>query len=145
MNLYKLSLPVPGGWGEGTQVDTTVWPPKISVLEMDIDGWDGDGLLDCFPIFMVTGDLEARLRAADLTGWSVRPMVARTTDTFDAFYPGVQLPELLWLEVRGAMGVDDFALTAGHELVVSERALEFVGDSLPTAEYMPFVPGVTPE
>lgn len=125
-------------------MDTTVGPPKISVIEMDIDGWDGDALLDCFPIFMVTRELEARLRAADLTGWSVRPMVAGDGELRD-LVSGCSAPgSPLWLEVGGAMGVDDFALTGGHELVVSERVLEVAGDNLLTAEYVLFVPGITP-
>lgn len=144
--MYKLSPAVPGGLGPGTRWDDSVSPPKITVLEMEIDGWDGDGLLETHPIFMVTEELASEMREARLSGWSTRPMTVRTTEAFDVFHPGVRLPELAWLDVSGSPGIDDVALTEklGY-LVVSEKAFDVVGKHLVTAEYTFFVPGVTPE
>lgn len=121
-------------------------PPTITVPEMEIDGWDGDGLLETHPIFMVTEELASEMRQARLSGWSTRPVTVRTTEAFDVLCPGVRLPELAWLDVSGSLGVDDVALTEelGY-LVVSEKAFEVVGRHLVTAEYTCFVPGVTPE
>jgi hypothetical protein len=36
-------------------MDTSVRPSKISVLEFDLDGWGGDGIVEAFPALTPRG------------------------------------------------------------------------------------------
>ncbi|GGJ53754.1 hypothetical protein ALP32_02980 [Pseudomonas avellanae] len=45
MNYYHIEPEVAGSLGEQTVIDTESWPPKVSRLEYQFDGWLGDELL----------------------------------------------------------------------------------------------------
>jgi len=114
---------VAGGWGSRTVADATTHPPRVSALHYQFDGWQGDDLLESFPCFIVTRRLGDRLAAAGLTGDRLAPVEVTRSEQFESTHPGRELPAFEWLQVTGAAGCNDFGLTAGHRLVVSERAL----------------------
>ncbi|HUN31840.1 MAG TPA: Imm10 family immunity protein [Trebonia sp.] len=61
-------------------------------------------------------------------------------DEFRDINPGGMLPDLVWIKVSGAPGVDDFGATARGELVVSEKILEvLVADGLIVGRYSPWM------
>jgi hypothetical protein len=52
-------------------------------------------------------------------------MIWRTgrSTTFETLYPGRQLPEFVWLKIKGKAGTDDFGIERMGRLVVSAKAL----------------------
>jgi len=58
-----------------------------------------------------------------LTGVTPSHMEASPSDIFEAFHPGRQLPEFIWLKIAGKPGADDFGIVGNGELIVSAKAL----------------------
>ncbi|MBA4017919.1 MAG: hypothetical protein C0483_12145 [Pirellula sp.] len=113
---------VAGGWGERTVADTSIHPPRVTVLHYKFDGWLGDELLESFPCYIVTSQLGRALTAAGLNGFRLAVVEVTASEQFAEMYPDVHLPAFEWLQVVGVAGVDDFGVSADHQLVVSERA-----------------------
>lgn len=121
--MYTILEPeVAGGFGDATVLDSSTHPPTIHTLEYCFDGWLGDDLLESFPVFIVTQQLQQAIATAQLTGYAFDDVIVTTSDTFDELYPGRELPPFAWLKVHGQAGRDDFGLAADQRLVVSEQA-----------------------
>lgn len=105
-------------------MDASVHPPRVSRLHYRFDGWLGDDLLESFPCYLVSEWLSDAMRRSNLTGWSLLPVEVTTSAEFDELYPGRTLPRFVWLHV--ADGGGDFTLSAAHELVVSDQALQLL-------------------
>jgi hypothetical protein len=120
---YSLDPEVAGGWGAQTVADTAVHPPRVEKLHYVFDGWLGDDLVQSFPCFLVTDALAQSIRLANLTGYSIAPVLADTSPEFQEGHRHTQLPLFHWFRVAGSNGATDFSLSRQHLLVVSERAL----------------------
>ena len=66
---YVLEAEVCGSFGEDTIRDTSVFPPKITKLDIVFEGWLGDDLIETFPAYMVTERLKKTLGKSELTGF----------------------------------------------------------------------------
>lgn len=122
-DFWTLEPEVAGELGEGTVLDRSVHPPKVSKLEYRFTGWLGDELLETFPCYIVTDRLGAELLSARLTGFELDAVSVVASLEFSDLYPGRRLPTFRWLKVSGTAGVDDFGLSDSHSLVVSDGAL----------------------
>ena len=127
MTFYSLQPEVAGGWGEHTEADTTVHPPVVRRLHYVFDGWLGDDLLETFPCYIITRRLAARLRKSGLSGFEFRPVAVSRSETFRELNPGRSLPAFEWLYVAGRAGVEDFDISRGSLLIVSQAALGLLG------------------
>ena len=121
---FVLEPEIPGHLGEGTELDHSVWPPRVRRLVYEFYGWRGDELLESFPAFIVTADLGARLEVAALTGFELSDVEVTTTEDFRESLPEVTLPPFRRLEVTGIAGEADLGMTSKGQLVVSERAFD---------------------
>lgn len=114
---------VAGGLGEGTVLDSSVHPPRVTTLVYEFEGWLGDDIVESFPCYLVTARLARALEDGGLTGFSLARVTVRTTDEFSEHTP-TPLPEFRWLQVTGQPTVDDFWLASDFRLALSDRALE---------------------
>lgn len=117
---------VAGGLGEGTLMDRSVHPPRVSRLVYELEGWLGDDIVETFPCFLVTERLARALAKAGLTGFSLTDVTVRVGEQLAERLDGAR-PVFLWLKVNGSEGSDDLWLDADQRLVVSERALGVLG------------------
>ncbi len=120
---YQVEPEVAGGWGEGTDADTTCHPPKVKSLVFEFEGWLGDSIVTSFPCYLVTERLAQSISHAKLSGYELAECTITKSDTFKALYPNKELPNFLWLQVEGEAGVDDFGIGKDLRLVVSAAAL----------------------
>jgi uncharacterized repeat protein (TIGR02543 family) len=127
MKYYRIEPEVAGGWGKNTVFTRTPGRPTVvHKLHYQFDGWLGDELLTSTPCFIVTERLAREIERAQLTGVRFDDVEVTTSDEFRELYPNRQLPKFVWLKIEGKPGQDDFGITPGLRLVVSERVLELL-------------------
>lgn len=63
------------------------------------------------------------MRNSELSGYSLSEMTVTRSDEFEELYPDKILPEFLWLQPRGRIGVDDICTLPDATLVASEAAV----------------------
>lgn len=126
---YILEPEVAGGWGEGTEADTSCHPPKVSKLIYAFDGWLGDELLESFPCFIVSQNLANLITNSSLTGYTLAPVKIVKSENFLELYPNLELPSFHWLQVNGTVGINDFAVNRNHILQVSEAAFKVLSQA----------------
>jgi hypothetical protein len=123
---HILEPEVAGGWGLGTDADTSVHPPVVRRLVYEFEGWLGDDLLETFPCFVVTDRLAQAIRASGLTGCEFGSVEVTKTEIFEELQPGCDLPEFHRLLVLGDAEKDDFSID-NKRLRVSDAALAVLG------------------
>ena len=124
MRYYTLQPEVAGGMGSGTILDSSTHPPRVSKLVYEFSGWLGDDLLETFPCYIVTARLKEALEKLYPSGCDFDEVQVTKSDLFMEIHGDRELPEFAWLKVTGRAGVDDFGLSAEHNVVASERVLE---------------------
>lgn len=117
---------VAGQIGAGSQLDTSVHPPKVDYLVYAVENWSGDDIVQTFPCTLVTPRLAKALESAGLSGARAINTGVRVVCDSDSKIPRGEKPDFWRLNVTGSLGQDDFALTSDARLVVSGRALEFL-------------------
>jgi hypothetical protein len=123
MMYYDLDPEVPGEIGNYSNLDLLQYPVAGGQLQYTFHGWLGDCLVTSTPLFLITMEAGKELAGLSVTGCSLATAVVSVSEEFEELHPGLKLPEFAWLKVGGEVGVDDFALSRGLYLVVSERAL----------------------
>lgn len=124
MRYFLVAPEVAGELGDGTVMDASVHPPRVSRLHYEFTDWLGDDLLESFPCYVVTDRCRAAIEQSGFSGCTFAPMKATASDTFLELHPGRALPGVHWLKVSGTAGRDDFGLSDDHRLTVSERVLD---------------------
>lgn len=82
--------------------------------------------MQTFPCFLVVRSVANELRGSALSGFRLAEAIVSEASEFQDINPGGVLPDLVWLEIDGTPGLDDFAITEKGQLIVSERALELL-------------------
>lgn len=121
---------VAGQLGPATIQDLTVHPPDIKFLDVVLDGWDGDELIEVFPCFVASDRLIRMMKVEGFTGFETQRMTVSVSSTFEELYADTVLPVFLRLVFTGAAGVDDLGLSDDARLVLSDRALNSISDHL---------------
>lgn len=119
---------VPGGFGDKTQLDTSVHPPIVQSLDCCFDGWLGDCILEVFPCFIITEEAKDSIENLKLTGISFDSLTVTTSEVFNDLHPDKDLPHAYWAKINGIFGVDDFGLADDFRLVISELAFKVLVD-----------------
>jgi hypothetical protein len=123
MDFYAIEPEVAGELGEGTVMDTSVHPPRVSAVQYVITDWLGDDIIESFPCYLVTPRLATDLEASGLSGF--RLDTAQVTLSDEAADFGItEVPEFRWLVVSGRPGEDDFGVLGNGQAVISEEALQ---------------------
>ncbi len=121
---WRMSPEVAGELANGTQMDTTVHPPRVTRLHHRLEGWLGDDIIECFPCFVVTERLAKLLESSGLTGFQLDQVETCRSPEFTEMYPDRQLPDFRWLKVTAVQPEEaDFRLADDHRLEVSDAAL----------------------
>jgi len=115
MTFYKLIPEVAGGFGPGTILDRSVWPPIVTKLHYKMQGRLGDELLEFMSCYIATEPLIHSLKKANLTGFSEAGC--------EVSYPGHTIPKFLRINFHGIVFTDDFGLIE-KTLVASSKAWE---------------------
>lgn len=124
MAFYKLDPEVAGGWGPHTKFNRTAGKPTVVYhLHYQFDGWLGGERLESCSCFIVTERLAKLLQSRNLSGYELKPVEISTSEQFRDYFPDLELPRFVWLDITGTAGVDDFGLSAGA-LVVSTSAFD---------------------
>lgn len=123
MRYFMLEPEVAGGLGEHAELDTSIYPPRVTHLHFQFEGWLGDDLLETFPIFLVSESLATKLAESRLGAFTFRDAEVTLSPEAEEMLAGRSLPAFRWWDVSGRAGVDDFGVTDKAELVVSDRAL----------------------
>lgn len=129
MEYYFIEPEVAGGFGSETVTDKSSGIMKVTKLHYQFDGWHGDELLESTPCFIVTSKLASKIQVEKLSGVKFNEVYVTKSDEFEDFFPDVQLPEFVWLQVDGVPGVDDFGITSDLNLIVSEYSLKILKES----------------
>jgi len=124
MKYYILEPEVAGGIGKNTLLDRSVHPPVPIKFNYEFLGWLGDSLLETVASFIVTTSLKEKIEAIEATGIAFGEVEITKAGEFEDFHPNKELPEFVWLQVKGVAGQNDFGLSSKHRLVVSQRALD---------------------
>lgn len=128
MNYYKLEPEVTGGFGPNTELDSSVFPPRVKALHYEIEGWLGDCLVESFPCYLITEKVYDNFTSEGITGFSIQEAMISTSDEFKELFPNKILPDFKWLVVNGQVPQDDLTIDNDNCLVVSERALTILRD-----------------
>lgn len=131
MSYYIVEPEVPGHFGDGTVLDVSGDPWRVTHLEYCFDGWLGDELITSHPAFAATESLAEKFIAAGLTGFELRNMGVTRSEQFLEIYPGRELPPFVELVVTGKPGVDDFGINDENELVLSQTAVDILKTTNP--------------
>lgn len=129
MTYYALRPDIAGQHGEHSVLDTSVHPPRVSHLHVEIDNWAGDDLIKTFPAHLVTEQLGKGLSEAGLRAFELRDVELVIAPEGEEIARELNLPSFpnfQWLDVTGTAGQDDIGITARARLVVSERALDLL-------------------
>lgn len=118
---YYIEPEVSGGFGDNTQLDTSVHPPAVLKLHIVFDGWLGDDILETFPCFIVSQALKVSIESAGLTGYDFDSVEVSRSEEFKDLYSNKNLPDFHWLRVHGKAGHDDFGICTDKRLVISGK------------------------
>jgi hypothetical protein len=124
MKYFFIEPEVAGGFGENTVIDRSSGKMVVRKLHYELDGWDGDVLLERCPCFIVTEDAKKKLQSIGATGIRFDEVEVTTSELYKELYSDQRLPKFVWLQIVGRPAQDDFGMAKGLMLVVSERALK---------------------
>ena len=110
---------VSGSLGDGTIMDSSIHPPKISKLNYEFSGWLQNDLIESFPCFIVTENLKNCIDKMNYSGVYFDEVQITKSDEFKILYPKLELPKFFWMRINGLAREDDFGLSNDYRLVVS--------------------------
>ena len=114
---WHISFEVAGELADGTEMDTSVHPPRVTRLHHRFEGWLGDDIIECFPCYLVTERVAKVLEGSGLSGFELDDAETSKSPEFDEMYPGRQLPKFRWLKVTATQPSEtDFRLTQDNRL-----------------------------
>jgi len=122
---FELEPEVAGCLGEKTVMDTSHFPPLVSSLHYEFDGWLGDELLESFPCFIATEALANKIKSSGLSGVEILDVFVSKSSNFEELYPNTELPGFKWLKIDGDNS-KDFSLNSENLLLVSKSALDLI-------------------
>ncbi|WP_245435162.1 hypothetical protein [Mesorhizobium sp. WSM3879] len=87
----------------------------------------------------MTEEAKRALLKAGFSGARFADVEITISDNFRDVFSSVKLPPLVWLQVDGKAGRDDFGIASNLHLVMSERILDVLDElGLPLASFKPF-------
>jgi hypothetical protein len=91
---------------------------EVNRLHYKFDGWLGDHLLESTPCFIASKKLAEKIGLEGLSGVELDEVEITKSEEFLELHPTRELPEFVWLKVKGKAGQDDFGIASDLRLVV---------------------------
>lgn len=113
---------VAGNFGNSSELDTSVHPPRVRRLEYRVEGWLGDDLIQTFPVYLASPGLVDAMTRSGLTGFTDRGAGVVTVDPQVASAVDKKILDFHWIEIDGQQESDDLFITSEYLLGVSDRA-----------------------
>jgi hypothetical protein len=123
---FSVEPEVAGELGERSKIRHVDGRVQVDRLHYEFHGWLGDCLIESTPCFIITKEAEHVLRVASATGARFDVVEISRSEEFDKLQPDCELPAFSWLIVDGRVAEDDFGLSPGLVLVISERVLHLL-------------------
>lgn len=121
------------GIGENTILDNNYNPPKVDQLNLEIEDWLGNDLMESYPCFIITESLKEGLEKSKFTGYdSIEEIEVKKAEYFENNYQlDKEVPKFYWLKVNGISSKDDFSISNDnalklHKILISDAVLEFL-------------------
>jgi len=108
-----------------------VWPPLVLKFDFEFDTWEGDEIVEGFPVYLVTEKLGKALMSAGVTGFELQRGRIGTSLNWKALYSHVKLPPFKWLKIVGD-AKSDMYMTSDYLLAVSQKAFDIIMATKPT-------------
>jgi hypothetical protein len=121
---FVLRLPVPGQLGPRSKFDRSKIPDSLVSLEIVFDCFPKEPLYQSTPAVFGSKKFADDLLALGCSGFAVAEMIAKKADQYSLISGRKALPKMVWLQIHGRPGIDDFGTSESGLLVVSARVLE---------------------
>ena len=122
VRFFLLEPEVAGGVGEHTEMKVSgVRPPVVTRLHYEVEGWQGDDLLEGYPCFLVGPEAAAALAGAGMRSFTLADALITLSPDREHFI-NHRVLTFRWLQPTGQPGVDDIAVNQKGRLVISEAA-----------------------
>lgn len=121
MKSFILEPEVAGVLGGRTKFDRSGAWPRVIHLHYVFEGWDGDEILECTPVFLTTERVKDCIQWQGITGVTFGECEIESSETFRELNPMTVLPKFAWTQLsHPAVGVD-LSMTHDRRLMASER------------------------
>jgi len=122
--MYLLEFEVAGQLGPKTVIDTSVHPPIVNKLHFLFEGWLGDDMIECFPVYLVSERLKNKLENTNLVGYKIVPCEIEKSSEFVEIQPETILPNFFWFLATGD-SFSDFSVS-NNKMKMSDNAYRIV-------------------
>lgn len=129
MGFYTIRPAVDGSLGEMSEFEPGSNKRRLISFHLVLEDWLGDDLVTMTPGFAVTRHLADRLSRSGLSGFELKDMyLSISVEGTEAMRrKGTPIPDLVWIDLVGSPGVDDFSLAPDiPRMVVSDAALSLL-------------------
>lgn len=124
---FFAALPSNGEAGPATEIDNSVSPATVIKPHCLIDVSPRSDIFEIDNWAIVTKSLGVALVNAECSGFCLREAQFEHGEALLAFRgTSVKLPDLVWCDVTGKPGADDFGFDRGIRLIISRRAKEII-------------------
>jgi hypothetical protein len=103
-------------------------PHEVEVLHIELEDWLGDDIMEIFPCFVITENLEMTLLKTKFTGYYTCFLSITLNEYFENNHAsGKTLPTFKWLKVTGTPYFDDFGIdNKTKKMVISESVFDLL-------------------
>jgi hypothetical protein len=122
---YVIEPLVAGELGDGTDLDPSTHPPRVSSVEYVLDAPVEEDLIESFPVFLVSEELERRIQEAGLRGISLEDARVVPSPEYIEIYGDAPHKQYRWMKLDQAEDPDAW-LGEDLRLNVTDRMMEML-------------------
>lgn len=120
---FRLDPQVAGELGEGTELDGRTHPPVVSAVEYVLDQPENDDLIQSFPVYLISVDMEQLLIHHGFTGFTLDDAAITAGDVYLEVHGPVPTPHYRWLRIAGRESDSDCWIDESLQICVSNRMM----------------------
>ncbi len=125
----KLQPEVIVGIGQNTEFEENKPPYKTVIkLQITLEDWLGDDLMECYPCYIVTQRLKDKLEINNkLTGFKFSDMEVIKDEYFDDNYQlSRPIEKFYWMKIVGKKNINDVFIGDSYSLYASKEFINFL-------------------
>jgi hypothetical protein len=123
---FFVQLPGCGETGPKAEMDISVHPPRVLRLHCLMDMIPMSDIFEIYPSVVVTKAFGEALTRANCSGFTLKAAHFEPSEYYREFHASEKLPDLIWCDITGESGLDDFGLERGMRLIVSRRVKDII-------------------